>query len=452
MRIINKIRTLISGGSERSRNVKKNALGAMIIKVFSLLIDFAKVPVLLTYLDPEHYGVYLTITSIVFWTHNFDFGLGTGLRYKLTEAVSLRNFEYGKKLVSTAYYSMSMIMGLLLLLLIPIIAVLDWNSILNSTLDSRYDLAICVLLVLVVFLTQFVLELISIVLQSYQRAAISTLFKPAANLVTLLVILLLRLCSTNSLIYASLAMTVPIVVVLFLTNVFYFSREYKNIAPSYKYFTKSCLKDIYSLGIKYFLSQLSSLVIFNTTSFLLTYLINPEATAVFNTAYTYFGVIVLFNTMAMQPIVAAVTDAYVKNDYSWIKSCFTKIKNISTGLTLASLAMLAVSQFVFRLWIGDKLQIPWDLSIILTFFFVLNIWSTPYINFLSGVGKMNVMVIVSLVKIILYIPFSVYMIKIMGTNGLVWAIIIINMIPNIVVGCLQYYLIINKKATGIWNK
>ena len=452
MSLISQAIGFINSGSERTQLVKKNALGSLLIKFFSIFIDFAKVPVLLTYLNPENYGIYLTITSIVYWTHNFDFGLGTGLRYKLTKAVSLNEEQYGRQLVSTAYFSMSGIMALLLVILIPVIALLDWNNILNTHAFSNYDLAFCVFIVLVVFLTQFVLELISIVLQSYQRAAISTLFKPLANLITLGLIVFIRLFSSNSLLWASVAMTVPIVVVLLITNICYFGGKYRNIAPSIKFFKKSCLKDIYSLGIKYFLSQLSSLVIFNTTSFLLTLLLDPQETAVFNTAYTYFGILVLFNTMAMQPIIAAVTDAYVKGELHWISACFRKINILSLLLTLVSLLMLAVSQVVFHLWVGDKIIVPWDLSIILTFFFILNVWSTPYINFLSGVGKMNVMMILSFVKIVLYFPVAIPLIKAYGSCGLVWAIIIVNMIPNIVCGCMQYYLIVNNKATGILNR
>lgn len=451
MSLISQAIGFINSGSERTQLVKKNALGSLLIKFLSIFIDFAKVPVLLTYLNPENYGVYLTITSIVYWTHNFDFGLGTGLRYKLTKAVSLNDEQYGQQLVSTAYLSMFGIMTLLLVILIPVINLLEWNSILNTHAFSNHELAFSVFIVLVVFLTQFVLELISIVLQSYQRAAISTLFKPLANLITLGLIVFIRLFSTNSLLWASIAMTVPIVVVLLLTNIYYFTGKYRNIAPSIKYFKKSCLKDIYSLGIKYFLSQLSSLVIFNTTSFLLTLLLDPQETAVFNTAYTYFGILVLFNTMAMQPIIAAVTDAYVKGELHWIRACFKKINILSLLLTLASLLMLAASQVVFHLWVGEKIIVPWNLSIMLTFFFILNVWSTPYINFLSGVGKMNVMMILSFVKIVLYFPVAIPLIKLYGSCGLVWAIIIVNMIPNVVCGCMQYYLIINNKAKGILN-
>ena len=138
--LIEKLKSFVNSGSERSRNVKKNAVGSLLIKVFSMVIDFAKVPILLSYLDSERYGLYVTIASIVYWTHNFDFGLGTGLRYKLTSAISNFDYGYGKRLVSTAYYSMSGIMTILLLILLPVIVLLNWNNLLNTTLIPNQEL------------------------------------------------------------------------------------------------------------------------------------------------------------------------------------------------------------------------------------------------------------------------------------------------------------------------
>ena len=121
MSLLGKAKAYFSGRSGRSQMMVKNAAGSFVIKLGSMVIDFIKVPIYLSFLDSAHYGVYLTIASIVAWTHQFDFGLGTGLRYKLTQAISLGNEERGKQLVSTAYISMSAIMLLLLLVGIPII-------------------------------------------------------------------------------------------------------------------------------------------------------------------------------------------------------------------------------------------------------------------------------------------------------------------------------------------
>lgn len=424
----------------------------MIIKVLAMAIDFAKVPVLLTFLDASHYGVYITIASIVHWTHQFDFGLGSGLRYKLTEAISKKDEVRGKQLVSTAYLSMSVIMLGVLLICTPIILNLNWSNILNCDFIGLPELVLCVCMVLAVFVVQFVLELISVVLQADQKAAVSNIFKPLANLLTIITVLIMRQYAHNSLVLACLAMTVPIVVVLFLANTILFARRYKRIAPSFKDFRKERIRDIYSLGLKYFAGQFSALVVFSTASFLLSHYVNPMEAAVYNTAWTYFGVLVMFNSMVLTPLVAAVTDAYVKGEETWIKNIYKKIRLYSWFLTIASLVLLAVSQMAFHLWVGDKIIVPWSLSFIMTAYFICNIWVTPFNNFLAGVGKMNVSVIISFIKIALFFPVAIALIKLWASFGLIVAILVVNTLPNMIFGIYQYYLVISHKAKGIWNK
>lgn len=450
--MLSKLKTYFNGRSERSRIVVKNAAGSLAIKVLAMVIDFAKVPVLLTFLDSSHYGVYITIASIVHWTHQFDFGLGSGLRFKLTEAISTQNEERGKQLVSTAYISMAAIMLGVLLICTPIAYFLNWTRILNCGFMGLSELVLCVCMVLAVFVVQFVLELISVVLQADQKAAASNIFKPLANLLTVVVVLVMRRYAYNSLVLACLAMTVPIVVVLFVANIILFARRYKAIAPSFKDFRKDRLRDIYSLGLKYFAGQFSSLIVFSTASFLLSHYVNPTEAAVYNTAWTYFGVLVMFNNMVLTPLVAAVTDAFVKKEESWIKNIFRKIRLYSSFLTLASLVLLAVSQFAFHIWVGDKIIVPWGLSIVMTAFFIVNIWNGPYTNFLSGVGKMNVMVVASFCKIVLFFPVAIAMIKLWDSLGLVLAILLVNSLPNFLISRYQFYLITHHKAKGIWNK
>lgn len=449
---LNNVKNFINSGSERTKIVKKNAVASLLIKLISMLVDFAKVPILLSYLDSERYGLYLTIASIVYWAHNFDFGLGTGLRYKLTSAISQDNYKYGKQLVSTAYLSMSAIMLGLLLVLLPVISFLDWNYILNTQLVGSTELILCVSIVLSVFVIQFILELITYVLQAYQRAAFASVFKPLSNLVTLICVLLLKFTTTCSLLYACVAMTVPIVAILLICNIYIYKHKFKEVKPSIDSYHKCCLKDIYSLGLKFFVSQSANLVVFQTASFLIAHYVNPSEAASYNTAFTYFGIIVVFNTMMILPLTAAVTDAYTKGDYLWISYTMAKINKVSVLLTLLSIILLAISPLVFKIWIGDRLTISWILRISMTIYFILNIWTTPYSSFISGVGKMNIAMAAAIFKIILYLPVSIVLVKFLGTNGIMLSIIFINTLPNNILYHIQYNKVMNKTATGIWNK
>lgn len=452
MKIYTKIHNYLNSRSQRSQIVVKNAVSSFIIKIITYIIDFIKIPIYLSFLDKEHYGVFLTIASIIGWTNQFDFGLGTGLRYSLTKSLSLKDYKKSKELISTAYISMSSIMAIVVLLGIPLVIFLDWGHILNCNFIEEQTLILCVCMVFIVFILQYVLDLISIVLQSDQRTAFSSLFKPLANVITLILILLLRSHAYNSLTLACITMTLPTVVILVIANIFLFNTKYKVIRPSFNFFRTDCIKDIYSLGLKFFISRGSALVVFGSSSFLISHFINPGEAAVYNTAWAFFGIIVTINNMVLQPMISAVTDAYVKKEENWIKNTYRKIRYYSLILTMGSIMLLCISPLFFKLWLGDQMHIPLNLSIIMTIYFICNIWITPYLNFLAGVGKMNVMLLLSIFKIIVFFPIAISMIKLNGTIGLVLSIIFINTLPNMIIGIIQYNKLICHKADGIWNK
>lgn len=436
----------------RTKRLNKNAIGSIAIKLSVMVIEIIKVSILLSYLSVEKYGVWLTIVSIVLWTHHFDFGLGTGLKYKLTEAIANCNFNKGKSLVSTAYVSMSIIMGLVYVLIFPIIISLNWCSILNTQCASNSELTYTVLSIFTVFILQFVLELICVVLAAYQRTAMSQVFKPIANIISLGIVLLASIFSSDSLIIASLAMTVPHLLMLLFASIYFYSKEYHNISPSIKFANKRYLKDIYSLGIKFFINQLTSLIVFATANFILSSIINPSEVSVYNTARTYYGIVVIFFTTLMVAATTPMTDAYVRGDISWVKGCMNKLYKIAYLGIIAELFIFTISDFAFNIWVGDRIIVPTSLAIAFVAYNILALFTQQYNHFLISVGKMNLNVIISCCKIVLFIPSAIYLVKLYGALGLVIATIIINTLPNLIFGGIQYKKIITNTATGIWNR
>lgn len=451
-KLVNFVFSLFKSGEDRTQKLKRNVAWSTIIKVAQMIIELVKVPLLLTYLDNEKYGIWLTIVSILLWTQNFDLGLSSGLRFKLTESIANNDKNRGRGLVSTAYISMSLIMVIVFLIAAPIFANLNWNSILNAHSVSNTELILTVVSIFFIFVIQFVFELISVVLKADQRAAISDVFKPIASVVSLVVVVLLGLFSSNSLLLASLAMSAPYVVALFVASIYYFTKDYKCFRPSFKLFDKLLIKDIYSLGLKLFMGQFAALIVFSSSNILLSHLINPAEVTTYNVARTYYGLIVIFYTMILVPFAAATTDAYVRNEYDWIRNSMNKLKIVAALSSVAIILLLVVSKFAIHLWVGDKVIVPIGLGIVLAIYNIMSVWVSPYANFLGAVGKLNVRVYIAIFKIITFIPAAILLIKLWGAVGLVVAIIVINTLVNLVFGVIQYRMIISRTVRGIWNK
>ncbi|MBQ7341851.1 MAG: oligosaccharide flippase family protein [Alistipes sp.] len=436
----------------RTSKLNRNAVGSIAIKLSTMIIEIIKVNILLSYLSVEYYGIWLTIVSIVMWSHHFDLGLGTGLKYKLTEAIANQDSKRGKYLVSTAYFSLSLIMSVVYILISPIIFSLNWCDLLNTTALSSKELSITIWCVFTIFISQFVLELISIVLKAFQRTAISEIYKPIGNVISLCIIIIIGKFSNNSLLLASLSMTIPYIAMLLFANLYYFCGIYRNIRPSLSYFKRAFVKEIYSLGVKFFINQLTAFVVFSTANFILSNIINPSEVSVYSTANTYYNLVVIFFTSIIVAASTPITDAYVKDDMEWVKNCMSKLFKIACLGVILEVLLFLVSGFAFDIWLDNKIVVPTGLALTFVLYNILALYSQQYSLFLASVGKMNLNVIISCVKLVIFIPIAMFMVKKYGSIGLLVSIIAINTIPNLVFGAVQTHKIINKTATGIWNK
>jgi O-antigen/teichoic acid export membrane protein len=442
----------INKGHPRSKKLKKNIGASFILKGISIIISMINVPILLSYLNAEKYGVWLTISSIVMWVYHFDLGLGHGLRNRFAEALANKDTLKARSLVSTAYVSMSLLMFIILIITIPLVMISNWNKILNVETISNSELIKSVLLVLVIFITRFVFQLISVILKADQRPAISDAFLPIGSTITLILVLLLRYFVPDSLFIACAVIAIPQMLILALSNFYFFKTQYKQYRPSIKYFGKRYLKDIYSLGLKFFVGQLAALIIFNSHNFILTQVVNPVEVTIFNIAKKLFGLPLTYFMIVLTPYWSAITEAYTKDEFGWIKSNMNKLLKLGVFFSFGIILILILSPFLYKIWIGDRVIIPFKLSLIFALYNIGVVFLAPFSHFINGVGKLNLSIRITIFKTVTFIPIAILLTNKFGAMGLVLGMLLVNLMPNIMFETLQYKKIINRTATGIWNR
>ncbi len=446
------IKHFFTSGHPRSQNLKKNIAASFVLKAVSIILSLIKVPILLAYLNSEKYGVWLTIASILDWMSIFDLGLGHGFRNRFAEAIALNDQDKAKGLVSTAYTSMSAIMLFVFLIALPVILLLNWGKILNTNLISEKELKITVLMVTAVFAARFVLQLVTVMLKALQKPALSDVFLPVSNALILILIPILGHYIKNSLFWASAIIAIPPVLVLLIAHYILFNKKYTIYKPSLRRSDKKYLKDIYSLGLKFFVGQICGLILFSSANIILTQAVNPSEVTIYNIAYKYFSLPISYFMIIITPYWSAVTDAYCKNEFSWIKNNMRKIQYVACTFCILILGMFLLSKWAFHIWIQDKVVIPLRLSLTLTLYNIAVVFMAPFTMFLNGFGKIKIALIVAPAKAVIFIPLAWQFTKLWGATGLVIALFIANGLPNIYLDIKQYSLIVNKKAYGIWNK
>jgi O-antigen/teichoic acid export membrane protein len=441
----------LNKGHHRSVKAKKNIFASFIFKGLSIAISLVLVPLTIHYVNPSQYGVWLTLSSIIGWFGFFDIGFGHGLRNKLTEAISKGQYKLSKIYVSTTYAILGIIISIALLVFFVINPFVNWDLILNAPKGMAAELSVLALIVFVFFCLQFVLQLITTIVTANQQPGFASLFNFLGNVISLLIIFILTKTTSGNLIYLGISLGLTPVIVLAISSLWFYTHDYKKFAPSLKYVRFSFGYKIISLGAKFFILQIAGLVLYESSNIIIAQLFGSAEVTTYNIAFKYFSIIPMGFTIIMMPFWSAYTKAWVEKDILWIKGTIKKLKVVWLLCCVASIVMLFFSSYVYKIWVGSKIIVPFSLSVTIAAYVVINAWNSIFSQFLNGVGKIRLQLYSGIWATLLNIPLAIYFGKVFGIAGVILSSVILSAI-NMSWVYIQYNKIINNKDTGIWSK
>lgn len=442
----------ITEGS-RSSAAKKNILLLFIFSGFNFIFNILLVRFTLKYLGQENYGIWLTIASVLTWFGYLDFGLGNGLRNKLAEALAKKDYRLAKIYVSTTYALFTAILFTLYLIFYFIHGRINWAAVFNTPPRLQHELSLLVMDVFIFFMINFVLKLISFIVMADQKPAINGFFNFLSNFATVLVVyLLLQYAAPSLFLLGVLSAVVPVVIFLGASLVLFYTK-YRSIAPSFRHIDVGYSKDLIGLGFKFFIIQASGLIVFATDNMIITQLYGPDQVTIYNVAFKYFNYIPVVFFVILTPLWSAYTDAYVKEDFAWIKNAMKKILGIWALLSLFVIFMVVIANTVYDIWLESRITVPNLLTVLMGVFAVVTNWNNIFAYFLNGVGKIRLQLYSSVFIAIVNIPLSIWFAKYLnfGISGIIMGTITCLLLGTIWAP-VQYYKIINRKDHGIWGK
>lgn len=439
----------INQGHHRSVKAKKNILNALIFKGLSIAISFVLVPITINYVNPTQYGIWLTLSAVIAWFGFFDIGFGHGLRNKLTESIAKGKFKLSKIYISTTYAMLGIIVSVVLILFFVANQYINWARILNADPSMGRELSLLAMIVFVFFCFQFILQLITTVLTANQQPGYASMFYFLANLISLVIIFILTKTTHGNLVYLGFVLGLTPVLVLFLSSLWFYSNDYKKLAPSIKYVRFSFIRNILNLGIKFFMLQIAGLILYESSNIIIAQLFGPAKVTTYNIAYRYFSIIPMVFAIIILPFWSAFTKAWVEKDIAWIKNTMKSLQLLWILFAATAILMVIAANFVYRLWVGSEIIVPIGLSVVIAAYVIMNTWNAIYSQFLNGVGKVKLQLIYAVGGALLNIPLAVLLGYRLGIAGVILSTVVLTTI-NMVCGYIQYQKIVNNSATGIW--
>ena len=162
------------------------------------------------------------------------------------------------------------------------------------------------------------------------------------------------------------------------------------------------------LGINFFILQIAVIIIFSTDNMIITQVLGPAAVTPYNISFKYFSIPIMIFSIVVTPFWSAYTDAHAKGDLVWIKKSINRLSQTWILIFAMVIVMLLASQDFYKFWVGNDLQIPILLSILMGIFAIISTWNNIFAAFLNGLGKIKLQIYYSLFGMIINIPLSVF--------------------------------------------
>lgn len=447
-----KIYNIWNSSASRTKLVVKNAILSICLKFVSIVVSFLVVPLTIKYVDATQYGIWMTISSIVAWTNFFDLGLANGFKNRFAEAIAHDDIELAREYLSTTYILISLIMLVVLSFILIINDFIDWPDLINVSSSYRITLHNVFAILSVFFCMNMVANVFVKLLEGDQRPALASLINGVGQLLSLIVIYILVHVSQGDLTKLALYFSgIPFATMAIASVIMFNFTRYRNFRPSLKRWRPRLIKNIMGLGIKFFAIYLCLIAVFQLMNIVLSREVGSLAVTQYNVSNRYFNVAYMFILIIITPMWAAFTDAYHKDDFSWMKNMVSKFEKLLLVGILGIIIMLIISPLVYKLWLGNEVSVPFKLSLCTAVLICAQTAGGVFMSFINGIGTLRI-------QFLIYLIFAFISYPLMSLSCRYFGIIGITFIPTFVYTCqalaarIQIWKIINRTASGIWLK
>ena len=412
-----------------------------------LLANFVVISITLDLLSTKIYGVWITLYTTISWLSFFDLGLGNGMRNLFAVNRAVGNQEKNKQLVSTSYI---IVLGIALILLIvglPFVYYADIARFFNISDIAIPDLRCVLSLLVVVTSLQLITKLINSIFLADQKPALSSLIDCSGVVCSLLLLFILKDRLVGSLFNLALIITLPTFIISFIVTLFAFNKNYRKLKPSLKCFNLKISNKLINLGLRFFLIQLSALIILQGSNIIILKFIGAEEVSVFSLVYKYFNVIVTIFTLVLTPYWSFFTDSYAKNNYNQLKQGFKQLLISWLAISMVGVVMWIALPFSFKIWLNQELDIPAYLPVSLLLFSIFSNLGSVFIYFLNGTSSyLNFQLAIVLAFAALLYPLSAYLLPTYGVLGVVFTMFFANSYGVLFAPYLSYKVLKRMKS------
>lgn len=411
-----------------------NIIFTFIVRFLAIFVSICVIPVYSSYFSDSHsLDVWLVIYSFLSWILLFDFGFGNGMKNRLIESLAIGDKRKSREHITNTYFPTIFIALVIFIILTILCFTLDVNVIFG---DAQREInagvfKLALFIIIISICLNFVLRNISFVFQAIKKNALAQSFSLISTVLLLFLLILFKNLPGEKFLIISLCYLFAVNAPLLIATLWFFIKN-PHLLPNKHFFSfKKCI-DVMGMGIKYFVIQLCTLVLWSTNAIMITHFFDPASELRFVYFYTcyykIFSTIVNLVTIIATIVWIEAREALIIHNISKIKKLFKLSLIYGVVLILGSVLAGVILQSLFNIWLGTSPEnyIHVDFLTLTSFllYAILTILAETLIIFANAFARLKVQIIISVIFALLKIPF-IFILTSLFSGYISWQILVL---------------------------
>jgi len=428
--------------NKRIRLVLMGAGANAISTVLSFTVFFISVPLTISYLGPERFGLWMTVASIAGMLSFMDFGVGNGLVSQVARNNTGQRAQALQHTISNGLIILTLIGLLVAALLSMAYLLVPVDNVLNISSPRAITEADTLFKVFIFFFCLNIpLNGMFKILLGLQMNWLAHAIKSTASIVSLIAIILLARSEAPPAQLLMATYGVQVTSTLLLVPWFFRTQllswacliDWQSLRNEYRVFL--------NVGGLFLILQLGMMAGWGADALIISSLADVAAVAQYAVIHRLYQFVSVPVTIINTPLWGAYADAHAQGDIAFIRNTL-KTSLALTFLVSASLSLILyfASDWILSVWTEDAIEVSGALILGFTIWKVLESVGNSLSMALNGLHVIKPQVVSVLLLCLMVLPLKFYFTPTYGAVAVIWSTVVAYFLST-----LLFYLIYFRK-------
>jgi len=408
---------------ERYRRAMLTTAANVLSKALSMILLIVSVPLTLSYLGNERFGIWMTISSLAGLLAFLDFGIGNGLLNRVAHSAADAKRERLPQVITNGLLLLSIVGFVVGTALLTVSYLIPWGSLIKVSDPALVpEIRISASTFAVVFGLSLPFLGIQRVFLGLQEGFLVHVATSIASIISLG--LLLAVTSRQGTIPELILVTIGVQAVAPIILLPLLLRRRLFASCSLLQF-RSDGSALLRTGGVFFVLQVGAMVAWGSDSLIVSSMLGASQVAILAVTYRLFQFVTQPLAMITNPLWSGYADAAARKDTKYIRQTLKTSMVLSFSAALVAAAIvLASHRWLIAHWTSNSVEVPVVLAMGFAAWSVLDATGNAFAMFLNGLGILRPQLIAVALFCLVAIPLKIVLVSQIGLVGIILASLI----------------------------